>query len=541
MVFRTRDGGQSWDVMSPDLTRDDKSKQKWSGGPITGDNTGVEHYCTVFAIAESPKAKGVVWAGSDDGLVHVTRDAGGTWTNVTKAMPGFPEWGTVSLIEPSPHDAATAYVVVDNHRMDDLRPYLWKTSDHGQTWKRLGPGLPQDVYLHAVREDPVRRGLIYVGTERGVSYSTDDGATFTELRLNLPTVAVHDLVVKGDDLVVGTHGRSIWIFGHLPVLRAFGAAIAGKDLHLFPPAPATRWRMGERSWGAKGLGENPPRGALVHYFLKKKAEGDVTLEILDAKGTVVRKLTSKPEPAMWPEDDPDGDDDEKPYALPADAGVQAAVWDLKLEGATPVKKARLDSGDVKEGPLALPGAYSIRLSAGGQTATSSLEVKPDPRVSLPAADLQAQMDFVLGLRGELDRLARTVEQIRSVREQLRSRNELLRGNPAAVELVKAGEAIVAKCDDLEGRLHNPTAQISYDILAMKGGTQLYSRLAPLYSWAHEADGRPTQGMQEMAAEHQKELDRLAGEWQSLVAGDVASLNTRARELNLGFVLVGGSR
>jgi photosystem II stability/assembly factor-like uncharacterized protein len=540
VVFRTRDGGQSWDVISPDLTRDDKSKQKWSGGPITGDNTGVEHYCTVFAIAESPKAKGVVWAGSDDGLVHVTRD-GASWTNVTKAMPGFPEWGTVSIIEPSPHDAATAYVVVDNHRMDDLRPYLWKTSDHGQTWKRLGAGLPQDVYLHAVREDPVRRGLLYVGTERGVSYSTDDGATFTELRLNLPTVAVHDLVVKGDDLVVGTHGRSIWIFGHLSVLRAFGASIAGKDLHLFPPAPATRWRMGERSWGAKGLGENPPRGAVVHYFLKKKPEGEVILEILDARGTVVRKLTSKPEPPMWPEDDPDSDEDQKPYALPADAGVNAAVWDLKLEGATPIKKARLDSGDVKEGPVALNGTYGIRLSAGGQTATSSLEVKPDPRVNLPAADLQAQMDFVLGLRGELDRLARTVEQIRSVRDQLRSRNELLRGNPAAVELVKAGEAIIAKCDDLEGRLHNPTAQISYDILAMKGGTRLYSRLAPLYSWAHEADGPPTQGMKEMAEEHRKELDRLACEWQSLLAGDIAALNTRARELNLGFVLVGGSR
>ena len=208
----------------------------------------------------------------------------------------LPRVGTVSIIEPSPHDAATAYVVVDNHRMDDLRPYLWKTTDYGQTWKRLGAGLPQDVYLHAVREDPVRRGLLYVGTERGVSYSTDDGVTFTELRLNLPTVAVHDLAVKGDDLVVGTHGRSIWIFGHLPVLRAFGGAIASKDLHLFPPAPATRWRMGERAWGAKGQGENPPRGALVHYFLKRKAEGEVTLEILDAKGTVVRKLTSKPEP-----------------------------------------------------------------------------------------------------------------------------------------------------------------------------------------------------------------------------------------------------
>jgi photosystem II stability/assembly factor-like uncharacterized protein len=541
VVFRTRDGGQSWEVISPDLTRDDKSKQKWSGGPITGDNTGVEHYCTVFALAESPRQLGVLWAGSDDGLVHVTRDGGKSWTNVTAAMPGLPEWGTVSLIEPSPHDDAAAYVVVDNHRQDDMRPYLWKTGDYGKTWKRLGAGLAPDVYLHAVREDPARKGLLYLGTERGVLYSADDGATFTALKLNLPTVAVHDLVVKGDDLVVGTHGRSIWIFGHLPVLRAWSPDIPGKDLHLFTPSPATRLVKGERLWGEKGMGENPPRGAVLHYFLKKKPEGAITLEVLDEKGTVLRKLTSKSEPPEWPEDDPDGEDDDKPYALPAEAGVNAAVWDLALEGATTIKKARLDSGEPKVGPLALPGAYSVRLRVGELSATAPLELRPDPRSSVPMADLQEQMAFVLGLRDDLDRLSRTVEQIRSVREQVRSRNGLLKGKEEAAELVKAGESLIAKCDDLEGRLHNPTAQVSYDILAMKGGTRLYSKLAPLYTWAHEADGRPTQGMKEMAAEHRQELDRLAGEWKALVAGDLAALNARARELNLGFVLVNGGK
>lgn len=541
VVFRTKDGGQSWDVMSPDLTRNDKAKQKWSGGPLTGDNTGVEHYCTVFAIAESPKEKGLLWAGSDDGLVHVTRDGGAHWTGVTAAMPGFPEWGTVSIIEPSPHDAATAYVVVKNHRMDDMRPYLWKTSDYGKTWKRLGPGLAADVFLHAVREDPVRKGLLYLGTERGLMYSTDDGATFTALKLNLPTVAVHDLVVKGNDLVLATHGRSLWIFGHLAVLRALGPEVAAKEVHLFAPAPATRWRMGERTWGEKGLGENPPRGAVVHYFLKKKAEGEITLEVLDSRGTVVRKLTSKPEPSEWPEGDPDGQDEDKPYALPADAGVNAAVWDLTLQGATPITKARLDSGKPKDGPLALPGTYTVRLTAAGQTLTAPLEVKPDPRLGLSAADLSEQMDFVLGLRDDLNRLTRTVEQIRSVREQLRSRNALLKGNEAASELVQAGESLVAKCDDLEGRLHNPSAQVSYDILAMKGGTRLYSKLAPLYTWAHEADGRPTQGMKEMAAEHRQELDRLTGEWRALVSGEIAALNSKAREIGLGFVLVGAGK
>jgi photosystem II stability/assembly factor-like uncharacterized protein len=238
VIFRTADGGQSWSLISPDLTRNDTSKQKWSGGPITGDNTGVETFGTVFAIAESPKQAGLIWAGSDDGLVHVTRDGGRNWTLVSASMPGFPEWGTISLIEPSPFAAATAYVVVDAHRLDDMRPYLYKTDDYGGTWRRLDAKLPQDVYLHAVREDPAKRGQLYLGTERGVMFSSDDGVTWRALRLNLPTVAVHDLVVKGDDLVVGTHGRSIWILDDLQPVREFTDRIAKTPVHLFPsPTP----------------------------------------------------------------------------------------------------------------------------------------------------------------------------------------------------------------------------------------------------------------------------------------------------------------
>ena len=219
VLFRTQDGGQTWTPISGDLTRDDETKQRWSGGPITGDNTGAEYYGTIFAVAESPRERGLIWAGSDDGLVHVTRDGGQGWTNVTAGIPGMPEWGTVAAIEPSPFDAAVAYLVVDAHRMDDARPYLWKTADYGKTWKSLAGGLPRDVYLHAVREDPKKKGLLYAGTERGVVYSPDDGATWKDLKLNLPTVAVHDLVVKDDDLVVGTHGRSIFILDDLTALR----------------------------------------------------------------------------------------------------------------------------------------------------------------------------------------------------------------------------------------------------------------------------------------------------------------------------------
>jgi len=347
--------------------------------------------------------------------------------------------------------------------------------------------------------------------------------------------------VKGNDLVVGTHGRSIWIFGHLAVLRAMSPDTLARDLQLFTPGAATRFMKGEGVWGEKGMGENPPRGAVVHYFLKKKPEGETTLEVLDGKGTVLRKLTSKPDPPEWPEGDPDEGEEEKPYALPAEAGVNAAVWDLALEGAKPITKARIDSGNPKEGPLALPGTYTVRLSVAGLTTQAPLEVRPDPRSGLAAADLQEQMDFVLGLRDDLNRLSRTVEQVRSVRDQLRSRNVLLANAQGASELVKTGADLALKCDDLEGRLHNPTAQVSYDILAMKGGTRLYSKLCPLYNWALEGEGRPTQGMKEMAAEHRKELDGLVAEWRGLVAGEIAALNVRARELNLGFVLVDGDK
>jgi photosystem II stability/assembly factor-like uncharacterized protein len=536
VLFRTADGGQTWSVISPDLTRNDKSKQKWSGGPITGDNTGVEHYCTIFAIAESPREKGVIWSGSDDGLVQVTRDGGGHWTNVTPNIPRLPEWGTVSIIEPSPFDGGTAYVVVDAHRMDDRRPYLWKTTDYGKTWKSLTAGLPPDVGLHSVREDPRKRGLLFLGTERGVSLSADDGATWRELKLNLPTVPVHDLVVKGDDLVVGTHGRSIWILDDLTAIREWTAAVAEKPSHLFSIQPALRWRTAEPVTSlAKGPGENPPVGAVIQYALKTKPKADVTLEIVDQGGRIIRSLSSKKEEPDQPEDDPDRGDRDKPPTLSLDPGVQRAVWDLRYEGANWIRKARVDSGNPKKGPLALPGRYTAKLTVEGQTQEAPFEVRPDPRVRVMAAHLDEQLRFALTVRDELSRLTGVVNQIRSVRDQLRSAKERLAKDAKAASLLELGDDLIAKCDALEDRLHNPSAEVTYDILAMKGGTRLYSKLAPLYSWADEGDGRPTAAMLEMNAEHARELQQLEDEWKALVGKDLAAINEQAKSLAIPFI------
>jgi photosystem II stability/assembly factor-like uncharacterized protein len=542
VIFRTTDGGQSWDVISPDLTRNDKSKQKWSGGPITGDNTGVETYCTVFAIAESPRQAGVIWAGSDDGLVHVTRDGGKKWENVTAAMSGFPEWGTVSIIEPSPFDAATAYVVVDAHRLDDMRPYLFKTTDFGRSWTRLDSGLPRDVYLHAVREDPAKRGQLYLGTERGVTYSIDGGKTWRELKLNLPTVAVHDLVVKGDDLVVGTHGRSVWILDDLQPIREWSPALASQSVHLFPVADAVRWRLGGGDWAsAHAAFPNPPYGASVYYHLKDKLEGELKIEILDAQNRVVRTLSSV---AREPDFSSEYDDpaDFKKQALSVEPGVQRAVWDLRWEGAGKIKNGKIDTGDPATGPVAVPGSYTVRLTAGGKTLTSPLKIVADPKGSASPADLEAQLAFALRVRDAISRLTKQVNQVRSVREQLQERIKVLGGRKSERgigELVTSMEGAVKAAASLEDRLHNPTAEVVYDILAMRGGTKLYSRLAPLQMWAIQGEGAPTAGMLQVLKEQETELADLERATQSWVTTEVAALNQQAEKLGIQFVVTGG--
>lgn len=541
VLFRTRDGGQTWDVISPDLTRDDESKQQWSGGPITGDNTGVETYGTIFVVAESTEWKGLIWAGSDDGLVHLTRDGGSKWEDVTKNIPGLPEWGTVSMIEPSHFEAGTAYLVVDAHRLDDMQPYLWKTADYGKTWKRLDGGLPRDVYLHSVREDPKREGMLYLGTERGVAFSKDGGATWHSLRLNLPTVAVHDLVVKDDSLVLGTHGRSAWILDDLSVVRELSEEATARDVHLYSAPDAVRWVWHGGSRHAGRVGQNPPQGAVFHYWLKEEPKGEVTLEIFDAGGTLVRKMSSSEAEVSGASEYVE---DERKFLeerrLPKKKGLQKAVWDLAWEGAELVKGGILDSGFPTIGPTAVPGTYSARLTVDGTpaiTQATTLKLLPDPRSTVSQDALDEQLRFSLAVRDEISRLTRTAEQLRSVRRQLTARNELLKKDPRAADLIKGSEAFLKKMDAVEERLHNPKAEIAYDVLAMKGGAMLYSRLSPLFEFAKGGDGPPTQGAKNVFAAVKKDLDALDAEWKALIAGDLAALQGQAEALDMPEIYV----
>jgi len=537
VLFRTRDAGQTWQAISPDLTRNDPEKQRWSGGPITGDNTGVEYYDTIFVVAESPVERGVIWAGTDDGLVQLTRDDGASWTAVTPR--DLPEWATVASIEPSRRDAGTAWVVADAHRLDDESPYLWKTTDYGASWRRLGRKLDPEVYLHVVREDPRRDGMLYLGTERGVLVSYDAGESWQSLRLNMPTVAIADLVVAGDDLVVGSLGRSAWILDDLTPVREMPESGASEPVHLFAPRPAIGWhRAGQWDSGLgsrDGAGENPPAGVIFTYRLAAKPEQPIVVEIVDARGRVVRTLRSELEPPYTPPEHPDWnpEDKERKPDLPAEAGLNRASWDLQYEKARWVPGTRNEAGGRGPGPRALPGDYTLRLIVAGVAYTQPAQVLPDPTSGASRADLQAQFAFSLDLRDRMSRIADLVRTIRSVREQIAGFDARLAARAGTADLVALGDGIASALTEIEAELISPDAEVDYDILAgRQGGAQLVSRLAWLAGGALEHDGPPTQGMREVASDIAQEMAGLEQALDGILGRDLAEFNAQAAALDL---------
>jgi len=536
VLFRTNDAGQTWTTISPDLTRDDKSKQGWSGGPITGDNTGVEFYDTIFAMAESPVQKGVIWVGSDDGLVHITRDGGGKWSRVTPA--GLPEWATVSMIEASRWDAGSAYVVADAHRLDDETPYVWKTADYGKSWTRLGRDLNPEVYVHVIREDNSVRGMLYLGTERGVLVSHDDGVSWESLRLNMPTVSVVDMAATDNDLVVGTLGRSAWILDDLTPVRMRATAVADAEAYLFEPPPATRWFY-EPKFGvfgsSEGKADNPPKGLSVTYYLAKKPEKPISLDILDDSGTVLRTLRSEVEPPYTPPDHPDWNPDEKlKPALTTDAGYNRAAWDLTLQPARWTAGSRIE-GSPQPSPWAPPGKYVVRLTVGDQILTQSAIVKPDPRSKTSPADIEAQFAYQVELRDHMVQILDLIAAIQSVRAQVGDARVRFQGDAGTQAIC---DRILWKLDSIEEVLHNPHTEVDYDVLAgREGGAKLASRLNWLGGATASHDGPPTQGMVEVAGRIANSLVEQEAAFEKLVMSDVAALNTAVRQREMPLIYV----
>jgi len=535
VLYASRDQGASWTAISGDLTRNDRNRQGWSGGPITGDITGVETYGTIFSIAESPVAAGTIWAGSDDGLVHVTRDGGKTWANVTpKTMP---EWGTIEAIEPSRADAGTAYVVVHRYRLDDFKPYLFRARDFGRTWDSLVRGIPDDLPLWVVREDPDDARVIYLGTDRGVMWSTDAGATWRDLRINLPAVTVTDLEAKHGDLVAGTRGRSIWALEGLATLRGLDA-VRVQGAALLPVAPAYRFGADTR-WDflVPGAIPNPPIGAVISYWLKDAPKDPITLEITDASGAVVRTLSSVARTAKYGKDDPDEPEDEAKPALTTHAGLNRVAWDLRHEGARRIA-SKLDAGNPERGPLAVPGRYTATLKVGDRFASTAIDVRADPRSPAGAADFAANLAFALDLRAALDRTLSLVETLQAIRAQV---GDLKSRAGGRTELVGAADAVLARAAAIEDALHNPEAEVVYDILAGRsGGAKLYSQLAPLYSWAQDSDHAPTRGMRERRDEVVAELERQERALAALRDGELDAFERALARAGLPRVIVPGT-
>ena len=534
---RTRDGGQTWDIISPDLTRNDKSKQKWAGGPITGDNTGVEFYGTIFAVAESPLEKGVLWTGSDDGLVHVSRDDGESWKNVT---PFFaPKWATVVTIEASRFDAGTAYAVFDAHRLDDETPYIWKTSNYGLTWSSIATGLDSEIYLKVVREDTKKQGLLYLGTERGVMVSHDDGANWESLRLNMPTVAIADLAVAGDDLVVGSLGRAAYVLDDLTPVREMSDEVADAPAYLFKPLDAIRWIYASGPEGGRsGATDNPARGVTFTYHLAEESEEDISLVILNAEGNVVRTLSSEAEEPYLAADHPDASPDQKSEPdLSKNKGMNRVSWNLRHEGATEIPGSTNDAGRMNDGPMVAPGDYSVRLSVGGETYEHAFTVLPDPRSDAPLENIRVQNAYVLAVRDRISAIAEDAIRIRAIREQLDAHHASLANEPSASRLIELGKEASEALREVELAIYSPDAKVLYDILAGRhGGAKLYSRYGWLYTSSMDHKGPPTQGMTEVDADLLVLYEQAKEELGRILSEDIARINSLASELGIDYVV-----
>ena len=528
-LFRSSDAGRTWTTISPDLTRNDKTKQGDSGGPITKDQYSVEYYDVIFTIAESPKQAGLIWIGTDDGLVHLTRDEGKTWTNVTPR--GFPDWAMVSLIEASPFDPATAYAVIDAHKLDNFKPYIYKTSDFGKTWTSITTGLPDNSYAHVVREDPKHRGLLYAGTETGIWVSFDDGLHWQSLQINLPTTPIHDLIIHGDDLAVATHGRSFWILDDLAPLRQMSAAISAESAHLFTPSSAVRTRIGHFNPRRYPIGENPPEGAILYYWLKEEPKEPAKLEFLDAQGKVIRTLTNEEKKKV--EAGEEWERDAKVEHIPAAAGLNRFSWDLRYESPVKIPGAVYDSGNDPVSPLALPGKYSVRLTAGGKSSTEPLEISMDPRVKTSADDLQKQFDFILKMRDRQDEMNRAILGIRDSRNQLKALEKRLAGNDGASAIVTSSTDLRKKISAIEEELIQVNATASED--EANYPTKLNSKLSYLNVVSDSADTAPTGPEQAVFAELDKQLESQLEKWREVLTKDLPALNDAMQKSNIPLI------
>ena len=535
VVHRTRDGGLNWTVISPDLTTNDKSTQGMAGGPINGDQTGVEMFNTIFALAEDHADAKVLWTGSDDGRVHLTRDGGSSWQDVTP--PGMPKFATVNRIDLSRHVPGRAYVAAHRYRLDDYAPYAWRTDDYGKTWTRIADGrngIPANYPVRVVREDPRRAGLLYAGTEFGLFVSIDNGARWQPFQRNLPIVPISDLQLWNDDLIVGTQGRSLWILDDLTPLQQLAAAKPTSPMHLFKPRDVVRADRGQGG-GAGGREtplDAPPNGAAFHLLFADSIKTPYTVEVRSSAGALVRTLTT---------DTTESRRRQQPV-LPVKVGAHAVIWDLTWPG--PLMAPDQVLWGYTGGIRVVPGEYEVRLVTATATQSHRFRVLADPRLTdVSAADYTSQFETARQLRDTLESLNRSLETMRGVRAQALASLDQATKAGVATDLAPLAASLGSTLDSLELLMTEPRIKVTYDVLRFGG--RLDNQLAETYGnvtgtngYIHGGpEGPPTGGAVARTGE-------LVGQWapllqrlEQLLTRDVAAFNARVSALGVAPIVI----
>ena len=528
-LWRTTNEGQSWERISPDLTRADPKTMGPSGGPITLDQTGVETYATIFTIAPSPKDPNTIWTGSDDGIISITRDGGKNWQRVTP--PDLPDLTRISLIEASPNRPGTAYIAANRYQQDDWAPYFYRTGDYGRTWTKIVNGIGPRDFTRAIREDPKRPGLLFAGTEHSIYVSFDDGVDWQSLALNLPVTPVHDIVVKDNDLVIATHGRSLYVLDNIGLLRQLTPAVTESNIYLFDPADAMR---------------SVSQGVMIDYYLKQPAPM-VTIEILDARGSLVRGFSGMPsDEKRKTEGSAAGAEEESPRTaapprVSVNAGMNRFVWDMRYPDAHGFPKIILWAANLR-GPLAPPGTYQVRLMASqtkideapiaknpmpmlvpGKTLTQSFAITKNPLLTdITDADLQEQFKLAMQIRDKLSQANNTVVRLRALKDQITDRlGKLYKEKDATI--IANGEALGQKLTDIEGEIYQYRNQSSQDPLNYP--IKLNNKLAALEGVVQSADARPTSQSYEVFKDLSSRLDAQLGRLDTILKTDVPAFNT----------------
>ena len=524
VLFKTTDEGASWTQISPDLTRNDPAKLGPSGGPITKDNTSVEYYCTIFSVCESMHEPDVIWVGTDDGLIQLTRDGGQSWQNVTPT--DLPEWAQINSIEPHPTEPGGLYVAATRYKSDDFKPYLYKTTDYGQTWTRIVNGIDRQHFTRVIRADAKRPGLLFAGTESGLYISFDDGGQWHPLKANLPIVPITDLALKANDLIVATQGRSFWVLDDISVLQQWTPEVLRDPVHLFSMRPAYRMPGGG---GRNSLtrGEDVQAGVplVIRVADPPNDENPASLEILDSRGQVVATFRTK------------ADKKKKEHALKLKAGLNSVVWDMRVPDADRFDGMVLWGGGTR-GPRVVPGTYTARWTQGDDQVMIEFQITKDPRSSATDEDLAVQFEFLIGVRDKLSEIHTAIKKLRDVRSQIKRLNQRLEGE-SYEELRAFGQELIKRMEAIERKLYQTRNQSPQDPLNFP--IRLNNRLSSLAGVVGTGDFAPTRQSIEVRDMLLAEIDPLLTDLDKILTDDVAELNRKIDQAQIPAIFVEDSK